>query len=409
MSTIVRVVVATESRFTRTPDGAVWTREGPAAPFFARYHSAFDEVRVVARVTDAGTVDPAARRVDGPAVEVWPVPYYLGPRQYLRRRAAVVRAVRAAAAPGDAVVVRGPSPLGALLADARRATGLPYAVEVTGDPHDVFAPGVVRHPLRPLLRRHLTAALRRQCRDAAAVAYVTEAYLQRRYPAAPGALTAAYSSVDLSPEAYASRPRAAHPVPGSPALVSVGSLEQPYKGVDTLLRALARLRAAGTPARLVHVGDGRCRPRLERLTADLGLGRHVHFAGMLTAGDPVRRHLDAADLFVMPSRTEGLPRALIEAMARGLPAVGTTAGGIPELLPPGDLVPPGDDAALARVIAGHLASPERAAAASARNLARARDFADQVLTARRDAFYQALRRATSDAAVRGGTTVAAGR
>ncbi|MCA2214077.1 glycosyltransferase [Jidongwangia harbinensis] len=404
----MRVVVATESRFTRTPDGAVWTREGPAASFFARYLAAFDEVRVVARVADTAIPDPGARRVDGPAVAVWPVPHYLGPRQYLRRRPAVVRAARAAAAPGDAVVVRAPSPLGALLAGARHATGRPYAVEVTGDPYDVFAPGVVRHPLRPVLRRHLTAALRRQCRDAAAVAYVTEGYLQRRYPAAPGARTAVYSSVDLAPDAYVRRPRGARTVPGPPTLVSVGSLEQPYKGVDTLLRALARLHATGTPARLVHVGDGRCRPGLERLAADLGLGGQVHFAGMLPAGEPVRRHLDAADLFVMPSRTEGLPRALIEAMARGLPAVGTTAGGIPELLPPGDLVPPGDDAALAWVVAGHLTSPRRAAAASARNLARARDFADHVLTARRDAFYRALRRATGDAAARGRTTVAAG-
>ncbi|GAB3976194.1 glycosyltransferase family 4 protein [Plantactinospora veratri] len=83
----------------------------------------------------------------------------------------------------------------------------------------------------------------------------------------------------------------------------------------------------------MHLGDGRYRPRLERLATDLGVRRQVHFTGTISAATEVRRQLDAADLFVMPSRTEGLPKALIEAMARGLPAVATSVGGIPELLP----------------------------------------------------------------------------
>ncbi|MGI5215891.1 glycosyltransferase [Plantactinospora sp. CA-290183] len=310
----------------------------------------------------------------------------------------MVRAVRAAAEPGDAVILRVPSPIGSLLAVSRERAGQPYAVEVVGDPYDVFAPGVVQHPARPLLRWRESTRMRRQCRSAVAAAYVTDRYLQSRYPG--GAVTAAYSSIDLPAEAYVPLPRPAGRPREVRTLVSVGTLEQMYKGVDVLVAALARLAATGPPLRLVHVGDGRCRPRLERLAARLGVADRVLLAGALPAGDAVRRQLDDADLFVMPSRTEGLPKALIEAMARGLPAIGSAVGGIPELLAPEDLVPPDDAAALAGSIQRFLADPARSAAASARNLTRAADFAAETLAPRRAAFYRAVREASRDAAPR---------
>jgi glycosyltransferase involved in cell wall biosynthesis len=275
-------------------------------------------------------------------------------------------------------------------------------LEVVGDPYDVFAPGIIRHPLRPVLRRLFVTRLRHLCRAATAVAYVTEGSLQARYPARPGAVTAVYSSVDLPAEAYVPRARTTGGTEQVTALVSVGSLEQMYKGIDTLIEAIARLTAAGMPVRLVHVGDGRFRAALEQLADRLGVADRVTCAGALPAGEAVRRQVDAAHLFVMPSRTEGLPRALIEAMARGLPAIGSQVGGIPELLPPADLVTPGDPIALATAIGRCVADPARMAEASARNLARARDFSAESLSQRRAAFYRAVREATDRRVLAGG-------
>jgi glycosyltransferase involved in cell wall biosynthesis len=387
----MKVVVAVAARFVGTPDGAVWTQDGHAYRFFTRYLSAFDEVRVLARV--AGVSSPAdhVHRVDGPGVTVVPIPYYLGPRQYLQRRWAVVRAVRATSDDAEMAILRVPSTIGSLFAAARDRANLPYALEVMADPYDVFAPGVVQHPLRPLLRWQETRSLRRQCRSAVAVSYVTARYLQRRYPIGPAGIETNYSSVDLPAAAYRAEPSPVTRSGGEFTLVSVGSLEQMYKGIDTLIMALAALVTDRLPVRLVHIGDGRYRPRLEALAARLKVTERVHFAGTVAAGADVRRQLDAADLFVMPSRTEGLPKALLEAMARGLPAIGTTVGGIPELLPPEDLVVPDDMAGLAALIRQFLASPERRAAAGTRNLLRSRDFSDEVLSQRRTAFYRALR------------------
>lgn len=389
----MRVVVTAEVRLHRTPDGRVWTDTGLGLPFWQRYLSAYDEVRVVARVLDAQTAPDQATRVDGPSVEVFAVPYYVGPGQYLRRWTQIRRALARAATADDMVIVRAPSPIGDMLAAARRRQGRPYAVELVGDPAEVFAPGVVEHPLRPALLWWSVRMLRRLCRGASGVAYVTQRTLQTRYPAAPGARTAAYSSIELDSTSF--RDRKSTVDRDVPRLVSVGSLEQRYKGVDVLIEAVARLRTDGRPVRLEHLGDGRQRASLERQVHQRGLDRLVSFAGSVPAGAAVRRRLDEADLFVMPSRAEGLPRALIEAMARGLPAIGTTVGGIPELLDRDFLVPPDDVAALADAIRALVDDPARMAAAGRRNRRRAEDFASWRLAPRRELWYAAVREHTT--------------
>ena len=244
-------------------------------------------------------------------------------------------------------------------------------------------------PLRPFLLPWSVAMLRRLCRRASGVAYVTQRTLQGRYPAGPAARTAAYSSIELDPLSFRNG-RSFVDLPPY-RLVSVGSLEQRYKGVDVLIDAVGRLRDQGVPVRLVHLGDGRHRAELERQVRRLDLGDSVTFAGAVPAGDPVRRRLDEADLFVMPSRAEGLPRALIEAMARGLPAIASTAGGIPELLEREYLVPPDDPVALATAIRALLTDPARMTAAGRHNRRRAEDFASWRLAPRRERWYAAVR------------------
>ncbi|MEO1187019.1 MAG: glycosyltransferase, partial [Cyanobacteria bacterium J06636_27] len=91
---------------------------------------------------------------------------------------------------------------------------------------------------------------------------------------------------------------------------------------------------------------------------------------------------------------EGLPRAMIEAMARGLPCIGSTVGGIPELLPSEDMVTPGDINALAQKIRQVVTNPERMASMSVRNLEKAKNYQDVVLQKRRIAFYSHVREKT---------------
>jgi glycosyltransferase involved in cell wall biosynthesis len=123
----------------------------------------------------------------------------------------------------------------------------------------------------------------------------------------------------------------------------------PIKRVDLVLRATASARRQGAPIRLVVVGDGPCRARLELLADSLGIGEAVRFLGYLPDTSAVAA---AADIAVLASDNEGTPVSLIEAGAAGRPAVATAVGGVPDVVVPGAgvLVPPGDHAALARGI-----------------------------------------------------------
>ena len=388
----MRVVVVLEHRFRSTPDGRVWT-DGPFPnSFFVRYLDRFDHVEVVARVQPVSEPGSAWVLADSERVTFAPVPYYVGPREYLLHRQAVAAAIKRALEGDNAVVLRAPGQLANVAARSLVRGGHPYGAEIVGDPYDAFAPGVGHGGLRPLFRWQQTRALKRLCRNAASVAYVTGSVLQQRYPPAPGAFTTHYSSVELPDEAFVAEPR--EPGPGPVRLITIGSMEHLYKGQDVLLRALAICRRAGLDFTLTLVGDGSKRSWLEDLADRLGLSEAVRFAGQLPSGAAVRQELDQADIFVLPSRQEGVPRAMIEAMARGLPCLGSSVGGIPELLPEAAMVPAGDANALAALIRRSVSAKVRRLF-STQNLAAARAYGDRELQGRRREFYEQITRRTA--------------
>ena len=175
-------------------------------------------------------------------------------------------------------------------------------------------------------------------------------------------------------------PRAARS--GPLRCVTVARLS-PEKGLDDLLRAVAAARAGGTDVRVTIAGDGPDRDALGTLAGELGLNGEVRFAGFVPHGPELVGVLDAADVFVLPSRSEGLPHSIVEAMARGLPIIGSEIGGIPELLAGGGgvVVPPGDPDALAQALVALAVDPERRTALSVASLERAQRFAPQVVAA----------------------------
>lgn len=141
-------------------------------------------------------------------------------------------------------------------------------------------------------------------------------------------------------------------------LIWVGRLD-PVKGLDLLIEALSEVTRR-LDARLLLVGEGPERPHLEKLSKKLGLPNSVRFLGPRT---DVQSLLQVADLFVFPSRTEGLPNALLEAMAAGLPIVTTDVPGCRDLISHGQsglLVPYGDRTLLADAIIQLLANPRLA-------------------------------------------------
>ena len=392
----MNVMVAIEQRYYSDQKGLVWTPGAHDYQFFTRYLEVFERVSVLARVKLVDTVPTAWKRANGPGVSFIGVPYFVGPIEYALRSYQVYRAVDRAVQTIDAAILRVPSTIADVAQMALTRGGRPYALEVVGDPYDVFAPGAIRHPLRRIFRVIAPYKLRRQCRNAHAVTYVTKQALQNRYPAGRGAFQSSYSDVELGNDAFA-LPR--HPSDfkkSSLTLIHVGMFGHLYKAPDVLLHAVAKCIQGGLDISLVLIGDGSYRRYLEDLVDDLKLRKRVTFTGSLPSGQAIRGQLDKADLFVLASHQEGLPRAMIEAMARGLPCIGSTVGGIPELLEPEDMIDSVNAAALSRKIRDIVTDPERLARMSSRNVEKARTYDEAYLHEARLGFYRFVRERAED-------------
>jgi glycosyltransferase involved in cell wall biosynthesis len=178
-------------------------------------------------------------------------------------------------------------------------------------------------------------------------------------------ITVVPNGVDLDAFAPPARPAHQDERAGGLRIVFVGRLVG-NKGPDVALSALAELRNRGVPATLEVVGDGPLRRRLQVQAAELGVAGLVTFAGVTTE---VAAHLRRADVLVRPSQTEGMPLAVLEAMACGLCVVATDIQGNADLIGNGLnglLVTPGRPVQLADRLAWLFRHPtERGALAAA--------------------------------------------
>jgi colanic acid/amylovoran biosynthesis glycosyltransferase len=152
--------------------------------------------------------------------------------------------------------------------------------------------------------------------------------------------------------------RPVDPPPPSPRLVCVGRLDE-RKAQILLVAAASQLVEEGTRCEIVLAGDGEMRPNIEEAIRRAGLQESFTITGWVS-GERVKAELDAARAMVLPSFSENLPVAIMEAMALCRPVISTYVAGIPELIEPGKtgwLVPAGDEVALAGAMREALIAP----------------------------------------------------
>jgi glycosyltransferase involved in cell wall biosynthesis len=209
-------------------------------------------------------------------------------------------------------------------------------------------------------RRHICRVLARFTDLSIAVSQGVKDYLLQEIGLNPAKIRVVPNGVDVA-AIDAARPgpevRRELGLPeGVPLIGLVGRLDHWGKGHKELLTAMAQLRDRH-PVHALMVGGGRRMDEVKALTASLGLAGQVHFLGNRR---DVPDLLNALDIFVLPSYSEGVSLALLEAMAAGLPVIATAVGGLPEVVTDGEtglLIPPRDAGALAAALARLLADP----------------------------------------------------
>ena len=308
---------------------------------------------------------------------------YLDPRTHQKFK----RTVLAQIMPDRAVIVRVPSSSGTIAADYCHKIGKPFLAEAIGCPWD----SLWNHSLKGKIMAPFSwENFRRVMRNAPYSVYVTNKFLQRRYPTK--GITAAISDVELRPmEQSVLDARLEHirNHTGKIKIATSGGLVS-YKGQQFVIEALAKLKAQGNTNFEYHLAGSGDDETLRKLAKELSVEDQVVFEGRL-AHEQMFSFLDEMDLYIQPSMTEGMPRSLIEAMSRGLPALGTQTGGIPELLGPDCTFPRKDVDTIAKIIS--CSSPEGMEQKARNNFDSAKGFQKELLEQRRYDFYATFAKA----------------
>lgn len=387
----MKLVFVTEARFVKDKEGKVYGNSSFNLNLWNRYLEAFSEIKVMARVDFdpdyQGNNDDLASSSQVSFIEL---PHYIGPLDYLKKYKKINQVIDSNVNEPDSVYIcRIPGNIGSLVIQRMRKINRPFGVEVVGDPWDVFAPGSIKHPLRPFFRIKGYWSLKKSVAAAQAVLYVTKDALQKRYPSKAGAFTTFASDVKISKNiiALSEKKYAKKEIYN---IISIGSLDQMYKGPDVLINAVKILKSHGLVCNLTWLGDGKFMQSMKDLTVSLDVQEQVFFKGNVNS-EEVRENLRSSDLFVLASKTEGLPRAIIEAMAMGLPCIGTNVGGIPELLEQDVLVEKNNAEKLALKISSILQDESFYNKQSKRNLEETQQYLQENLDKKRLEFYEYLK------------------
>lgn len=228
----------------------------------------------------------------------------------------------------DYIVARIPSDLGFLAAKYAKKYNKRYMVEVVGCPWDSLR----NHSfIGKIVAPSYYVKQKKAIQNAPYAIYVTNEFLQKRYPCSGIHIGCSDVEIKNEDEVITRRmERISNSEPHNLCIGTIGALHMKYKGYDTVIKAICDLNSNGYSYKYLIAGNGN--------TTWLKSVIHKYHAEDFVLIVPPMSHervfewLDKLDIYIQPSKTEGMPRALIEAMSRGLPSFGTSVGGITELL-----------------------------------------------------------------------------
>lgn len=356
-----------------------------------RYLKVFDYLVVVARYRETRDFDTSRlKKSSGDNVSFTKVPNFKSMRtlyKYFEARKIIEEEVKKA----DAIIVRN-STIGDIAVKYAIKYQKPYAYEIVGCPWDALwnygnIQGKILAPFAYFRTKNIA-------KNSKFTLYVTENFLQKRYPAKGYSI--ACSNVFL-------------PIIEEKVLINriekikkmnldkkikigmIGALTSKYKGFDLAIKSTKELNNKYNNIEL-HILGGGDASKWKKLAKKEKVSDKVFFDGTLPSGYPVFEWIDNLDIFIQPSKVEGLPRALIEAMSRGCPVVGSKAGGIPELLDERFIHKKGNYKDLTSKIMFLMSNKEIMIEQAKKNFETSKNYSKEVLDEKRTGFWKEFRK-----------------
>ncbi|WP_051454303.1 glycosyltransferase [Ruminococcus albus] len=296
---------------------------------FQRYYELGNKIEICVRVSNKFIGDENRyTKIDLPNYHVTKSPN-LSSISGLLKYSKAKRIIQKVIEKVDFAIIRLPSNIGNVAITECRKRGKPYLIELVGCPWD----SLWNHSLKgKLLSIPVTMLTKNKVYKSNYVHYVTNQFLQKRYPTKGKALGC--SDVELQDMNNTILEKRIEHIKNQNKIIlgTTGAIDVRYKGQEYVIKALAVLKNKGISNieyQLVGTGDN---SRLKKIAESCGVAKQVKFLGGKSHKE-VFDWLDSIDIYLQPSLTEGLPRSLLEAQSRALTCIGSSVGGIPELLP----------------------------------------------------------------------------
>ncbi|GAA0083720.1 hypothetical protein UT300007_01590 [Clostridium sp. CTA-7] len=299
---------------------------------FSRYFHVVDELIVVIRTfhIDKTYEEANLKKVELKGLQFIEIPNLNSISGFLIDKPKYKKLIGEQVEKADLIFARMPSVISDITIHIARNMGKKYMVEVGGCAWDAYwNHGLMGKLVAPYMFLNEVKGVK----NATFASYVTEKWLQKRYPCSCPTISA--SNVYLKPldesileqrlNNIQIKNKRDRTIIGTTAAVDVS-----YKGQEYIIKAISELNKQGYDFEYELVGGGD-NSYLKKLAKKLGVEDKVRFKGLLLHNDVIK-WLDSIDIYAQPSKQEGLPRALIEALSRGCPAIGSITAGIPELL-----------------------------------------------------------------------------
>lgn len=354
--------------------------------FFEDYLEVFTSVTVCARISHI-TSAPLHSPTQTDRITFVDLPNIHGMQWLLGGNREIQGIIRNAVASCDAVVCRVPSTTGSISMPWSKKLGKPFLAEVVGDPWDSVS-GYGKGLIYKIAGLWYYYRFRRFMQNVNLASYVSRRVLQSRYPAHLEAQVEEYSSIRLESRLVCNpRQYSAPPIP-----LKILCLQAflGYKRHIDLVDACKSLKAKAIPFQLNFVGEGPLQDSIRQKIESLGMANDAVFHGYISNRDSLLAILDACHVAVVPSGQEGLPRALLEAMARGLGGIGSDIGGVPDLVRSTECFPVGNSKRLSEILVDVAGDSERLTQMSVHAVEKSKSYTQEVLRPRRLRMYRAL-------------------
>ena len=233
--------------------------------------------------------------------------------------------------------------------------------------------------------------------EANGVSYVTEYVLQNSYPCKAiiepnnnNYFTGAFSTIEMNDEHYYRQNWDINVQPQKFILIHSGFMDDNRKCQDYVLKVIKNVVDRGYNVEMRFIGDGALRTKYEEMAETLGIRDKCVFCGLIRNKMTLLEELRKSHLFIFPTKAEGLPRSVLEAMAQGLPCVSSPVDGVTELLPDKYLVNWWDVDGFTEKVCSLLSNWPDMVEQSERNYQKSLEYHNDILKGKRHEFYGKL-------------------